>query len=630
MVDRVPTRLPAPSRSATWYAKRWPETVAFAALLVAALGALLVQRAPPASAPAAQATTASAFAIRGARVFDGERVLAQANVLVRNGRITAVGAVVAIPEGMQVIDGRGKTLLPGFIDAHVHSWGDARRDALRLGVTTELDMFGDYRRLPALRAQRESLDATNEADLWSAGSTVTTQGGHATQFGLRVPTLAPDGDAAAFVAARVAEGSDYIKLIVEDGSALGAGHRLPTITPTQVTQAIAAAHAHQRLAVVHVSRQADALHAVASGADGLVHVFYDEVASPDFIAAAKRTGAFVVPTLSVLAGLARDGGGAALAADDRLAPWLSPEQRVSLASSFPGEPHPQALARALRSVAALHAAGVDVLAGTDAGNPATAHGASLHGELGLLVRAGLSPLEALAAATSVPARRFGLDDRGRIAAGLRADLLLVDGDPTADIGATRAIAAVWKNGHAVDRVHGEAAVDAPPIAADMLISDFAETGTAARFGHGWEITTDAMAGGASLAGQAWVAQGADGSPGALRVHGEIRHGFAYPWAGTIFHPGAQPMQAVDASARSELVFQARGDGRQYQVMLFSGPAMQAMPSMRAFVAGPEWRQIRIPLGAFPGADPATLRAIAITAGQPVGRFELYIDDVQLR
>jgi imidazolonepropionase-like amidohydrolase len=74
------------------------------------------------------------------------------------------------------------------------------------------------------------------------------------------------------------------------------------------------------------------------------------------------------------------------------------------------------------------------------------HGVSIHGEIELLVRAGFSPSEALAAATSVPAAAFHLNDRGRIAPGLRADLLLVRGDPTEDITATREIVALWKVG----------------------------------------------------------------------------------------------------------------------------------------------------------------------------------------
>lgn len=99
-------------------------------------------------------------------------------------------------------------------------------------------------------------------------------------------------------------------------------------------------------------------------------------------------------------------------------------------------------------------AGVPLLAGTDgtggAGHPTT-HGISYHGELKLLVAAGLSPAEALTAATAAPADAFGLDDRGRIAPGLRADLLLVEGDPVQDITAVRAVAALWRRGTLADR-----------------------------------------------------------------------------------------------------------------------------------------------------------------------------------
>ena len=624
--------------------KRWPESIAAGAIAAAIAAAVaFAQPSSPTSTPSAPSPAdrvgalpsggeGAAFAISGVRVFDGERVLPAANVIVRGGRIEAVGADIVLPEGIDVVEGAGRTLLPGFIDAHTHSWGEAQRDALRFGVTTELDMFGDWNRIPALRAQRESLGETGQADLWTAGATVTTEGGHGTQFGIAVPTLAAGGDAAGFVAARVAEGSDYIKLIVEDFSTHSDTQRLPTITPAQVADAIAAAHAHGRLGVVHAASQADARHAVDSGADGLVHVFHDVAASPGFVAAAKGAGSFVVPTLSVIAGFSGDGSGAALASDARLAPWAGLDQRAALESAFPGPPRPQALDNALRSVAALNAAGVDILAGTDAGNPGTAHGISMHGELALLVRAGLSPVEALAAATALPARRFGLGDRGRIAPGMRADLLLVDGDPTTDIQATRASAGVWKNGYAVarPRVEATAAATAPVIAGGALVADFEDGGTGVRFGHGWQVTTDAMAAGKSVATQEWVADGAGGSRGALRVSGEIRPGFAYPWAGTMFHPGAQPMQPVDASMRSELVFQARGDGRSYQAMLFSGPTMQGMPAMQSFTAGAAWREVRIPLAAFTGADLATLRAIAITAGQPAGAFELRIDDVELR
>jgi imidazolonepropionase-like amidohydrolase len=109
------------------------------------------------------------------------------------------------------------------------------------------------------------------------------------------------------------------------------------------------------------------------------------------------------------------------------------------------------LENAYTTIMTLHNAGVDILAGSDVSEPVPglgglAHGASLHHELQLLVAAGFTPAEALRAATSVPAKRFSLDDRGRIAAGLRADLLLIDGDPLSDITDTLNISGVWRGG----------------------------------------------------------------------------------------------------------------------------------------------------------------------------------------
>ncbi|MCY7355693.1 MAG: CIA30 family protein [Lysobacter sp.] len=618
--------------------KRWSEVTAIAALVVTLATAVMAQGDPAAArntnaASPSASTDSNSFAIRNVRVFDGERVVARANVVVRDGRIVAVGNGAPIPAGIATLDGSGKTLLPGFIDAHTHSWGSAQGDALRFGVTAELDMLGDWNRLPALKQQRESLARTAQADLWSAGAAVTAPGGHGTQYGMNVPTLAADGDAQAFVIARAKEGSDYIKLIVEDMSGHSATRRWPTITAAQVSEAIAAAHRADKRAVVHVSRQQDAMQAANAGADGLAHIFVDAAASDAFVQAARRHDMFVVPTLSVLAGMAGTGEGARLASDARLQAQLSGDQLGSLTASFGAQPRPQYLERALQSVRMLHAAGVTVLAGTDAGNPGTAHGASLHGELALLVRAGLTPTQALAAATSAPAKRFGLADRGRIAVGQRADLLLVDGDPTRDITATRAIDTVWKNGYAIERVLQDSAKPATAGSAaptDTLVSDFDGASIDARIGLGWQPTTDQMMGGASTVSHALVAGGAAGSSGALEISGEIKPGSMFPWSGMMFFPAAKPMQPVDFSRRKALVFWVRGDGREYNAMVFSGPSEQSMPSMQAFTAGSEWKEVRLRLDGFDGADPALLRAVAFTAGQPAGAFRFRIDRVELR
>src|SRR5262249_18496870 len=152
----------------------------------------------------------------------------------------------------------------------------------------------------------------------------------------------------------------------------------------------------------------------------------------------------------------------------------------------------------------------------------------------LLVAAGLSPAEALAAATSVPASTFGLGDRGRIAPGARADLVLVDGDPTADIKATRRLAGVWKQGQAIDRETYRRALKeqrdaqaraktmpAPKGSESGLVSDFDGERVQSAFGSGWSVSTDSFVGGKSKAGFQLVAGGAEGSKGALGITGTI-------------------------------------------------------------------------------------------------------------
>src|SRR5690606_1802986 len=172
------------------------------ASLLAVLTVAVVAQDRNDSAGPAPAQTGNSFAVRDVRVFDGAGMIGRATVVVRDGRIAAVGSDVEIPADMAVVDGAGRTLLPGLIDAHAHSWGEARADALRFGVTTELDMLGDRTRLPAIRAQRQSLERTSEADLWSSGAAVTAPGGHGTQYGMQVPTLAPEDSAAAFESGR--------------------------------------------------------------------------------------------------------------------------------------------------------------------------------------------------------------------------------------------------------------------------------------------------------------------------------------------------------------------------------------------------------------------------------------------
>ena len=385
----------------------------------------------------------NSFAVQGVRIFDGEKSHAHANVVVIDGRVAAVGPGVRIPKDLQIVDGVGKTLLPGFLDAHVHVFPGAQSDALRFGVTTEFDMFNVTHDFEQWRRQRESLGRVTQADTWSAGIGVTVPGGHPVQWvPENMPRLTRDASAGEFVAARIGEGSDYIKLIVEDNAVLDPAHAIPTLTPAQACAVIAAARARGKLTVAHVTSQSNALMAIDCHVHGLAHTFVDGPAGEELLRRAREEGVFFISTLALLA--------SPLEPPATAGAWMSVGQARSLRMSNPLV-HPGDFANAVESIRRLHTAGVPVLAGTDAPAPGTAHGITLHRELAILVQSGLTPEEALASATALPARAFGLADRGRVSPGARADLVLVDGDPTVNISDTLRIAMIWKNGYAVDR-----------------------------------------------------------------------------------------------------------------------------------------------------------------------------------
>ena len=408
---------------------------------------------------------ANSFVIRNVRLFDGRSTRPGMTVVVSHGRIASIGRHAPHVAQRPEFDGRGKTLLPGFIDAHVHVGPGAQADALRFGVTTELDMLDPEPEFARWQSQRASLMRTTEADTYSAGIGVTVPNGapFGASVSTRMPTLGPADDPKAFVDARVREGSDYIKVFLEDLEEFGKRERMPTLTRDQLCGVIAAAHSDGRMAVVHVQAEDAAVEALDCGADGLAHVFPDRVAGADVIERVKRQGTFVETTLDIWAFVSDDPLARQLLDDRRVSSWLSAAQRERLTERMP-KPRPSFLGTALENVKRLSDAGVPVLAGSDAPNFSTAHGVSLHGELQLLVRAGLSPVQALRAVTSTPAEVYKLGDRGRIVAGFRADIVLIDGDPTKTISDTLSIDRIWKNGFEIDRARG--VVSTQPVAAD--------------------------------------------------------------------------------------------------------------------------------------------------------------------
>lgn len=593
---------------------------------------------PPSGASPTNAYRAAV--IKNVSVFDGDKIILEATVVMENGKITAVGRNGAIPEESEIIDGTGQTLLPGLIDAHVHIWEQQNlKQSLAFGVTTVIDMFMSAETMTALKKIQSTGKAFDRAFLVSPGTLVTAPGGHGTQYGVPIPTLSKPEEAQEFVDARIAEGSDFIKIIYDDGSAYSMSR--PTLDRATLRAVIEAAHKKGRLVVVHAATLQNCLDVFEAGGDGLAHLFFNDAHDPEFGRLAARKKVFVIPTLSVLKSMSGSRAVSSLLEDPRLLPWLNPTDIQMLKRSFPFRTHEDAYEAAEEALRQLKAEAVPILAGTDAPNPGTTYGASLHGELELLVKAGLTPLEALKAATSVPAEKFNLADRGRIQTGMIADLVLVKGDPTMDIRATRDIRAVWRNGLKLDREEYQAQVrqavealerqkEAPPpeVSESGLISDFEGDEIKAEFGAGWTVSTDTMMGGKSKAQYRLAQEGAQGSKGSLLISGDLVAGAQYQWAGAMFSPGAGMMSPANLSFKRSISFWAKGDGKTYSIMIFA-QSLGYTPATLTFIAGPEWKEFVFPFDKF-SIDGSDVMGIFIGASRGEGEFTLSIDSVRLK
>jgi hypothetical protein len=245
----------------------------------------------------------------------------------------------------------------------------------------------------------------------------------------------------------------------------------------------------------------------------------------------------------------------------------------------------------------------------------------------------LTPTKALIAATSAPASAFHLADRGRIASGLRADLVLVNGDPTSDILATRDIVTVWKGGVPLTRNQETKEAQSPgaeTVPADKLasgvISTFEGGSPDAQIGSMWVISTDSFIGGKSSATMDVVDDGANGTAKSLRVRTDTQPGTAFPWAGAMIFLGSTPMKPVDVSAKSGFSFFAKGNV-DIRLMVFSLGAGR-IPHITTVHAGPDWTELTVRWSDF-GFDGKDIQAI-LFGGPATGTAEFQIDELKLK
>lgn len=407
------------------------------------------------------------FLIRDVRVFTGENTIEDGYLLVSDGKIKSVGPVSEVPQDIppstNTYSRPGHTLLPGLIDCHIHADRadpEALPQSLRFGVTTVCEMHNELPNVLKLQQQTKEPDT---ASYKTAGQAATIENGWPIPVILahdKSPeTLAAIAewpkltDRASVISyldwTTRAMKPDYIKLMHESGAMMGTtlAHPSLELQRTIVTEAQSRGY----LTVAHATSLADTLEVLRAGVNGTTHTFCDQSPTQEVITAYKQNNAWCNPTLAALGSLTTEGKHTqhTFAHDPRVQHLISADRRGNMCQCMAFAAQHGKIAHAYESVRQLRAAGVDILCGSDAAGPAlgTAFGLSMHHELSLFVgEVGMRPVEALRSATSAVARRFGFGDRGRLGEGLRADLLLVQGDPLERIDDTLNIRGVWREG----------------------------------------------------------------------------------------------------------------------------------------------------------------------------------------
>jgi imidazolonepropionase-like amidohydrolase len=426
----------------------------------------------------ANANFASTFVIDGPTIWNGsgEPPIRDGRIVVSDGRIQSIGprASTPIPKGATVISGEGKTLIPGLINAHGHV-GMTRglkagpenyteenilaqlRQYARYGVTTVLSLGSDFEAIFKLRGPAKPQEPPRAA-VFTAGRGFTGKAGY--------PVVLPGNagvqrevDSVEEVRTQVEELArqkvDMVKVWVDDHW----GH-YKKIRPELYRAIISEAHKQGLRVMAHLFYLEDAKQLVAAGLDGMAHSVRDREIDDDLIRALKEKKTFAVPTLAREESTFIYAQPPAFLDDPFFNRWIAPEivsqlkdpaygARVKADPDF--SKYPGQLKMGQKNLKKLWDAGVTVAFGTDTGPPARFQGYFEHRELELMVEAGLTPAQALQAATSNAAKALHISGNfGALEKGKRADMILLDADPLTDIKNTRKINKVWIGGREVN------------------------------------------------------------------------------------------------------------------------------------------------------------------------------------
>ena len=430
-------------------------------------------------APRKAVGTTAEWAIAGATVIDVRSGVAvpETTLVIRGNEIVEVGPAgkVRVPDGSSVVDGKGTFVIPGLCDMHVHTGPKEVFLPLYIanGITGIRDTGGD---LP--KATGNGSTSLDELNRWKGqierGEEVGPRmlvtgpimdGPKPVWPGVTTPVNSPE-EARRLVRALKQRNADFIKVY--------------GLLPAETYFAIADESKKQGLPFAgHVPKALTAADAARAGQRCIEHLNdilrCDSMPPQELYALLRTQETWNVPTLAVNRGFLLQGE--ELEKDERIRYIPVYIREIWKKSGWHRHRDPEVLsrvashcARELRTVKEMHDAGVSLMAGSDSANPYTYPGFSLHDELALLVEAGLTPVQVLRLATLEPARFLSKQETlGAVEKGKLADLVLLDGDPLADIKNTRRIRAVVVNGRLLEREELRRMLESAALAAERMV-----------------------------------------------------------------------------------------------------------------------------------------------------------------
>jgi len=588
-----------------------------------------------------------ATAIVGATVVDGTGAQPrQATVILRGERIEAVAPGAPVPPNARVIRAEGLTLIPGLFDLHTHlpysavsnlggDWGKNLKAYLWCGVTTVTD-FGTY---PETFEPMRRLIRTGVIDgpRIHLAARISTPGGHGAEGGrgdfFSLEVITPR-EARAAIKRLLPYQPDAIKVFT-DGWRYGTSPDMTSMEEATLAAIVEEAHRAGLEVLTHTVTLEKAKIAARAGVDVIAHGIGNAPVDDELIQLMKAKGVTYAPTLAVYEPRERR------ARPQMLATLLAPPAQRILAIERPSpEVDTQRVRRwqlLLANNAALRAAGIRLGTGTDAGVTGTYHGWSTLRELELQVEGGLTPLEAITAATGNSARALGVDaERGTIATGKLADLVLVEGEPHRDIAHIRRVQRVFLGGREMDREALARAIASPdptpipPRPAAMLIDNFEGERSAVK-----TLRVNATDGGHDHSKMTFGRTLRAPGNHALSIQAYMAEK-ARPFAAVQLPLSPGAVEPVNASGFSGIEFDARGAGE----YLLRVPAYSVRDNswhQSPFSAGAVWARVRIPFASlkqdktaapvsFTGRD---ILMLMLVIARPPGSFGwLEVDNVR--